>query len=655
MSNAKQKAIQIDLDRFKLHLNLIDGCELSLHFDTPSRRFYLCVIAFVVSEMKKRGRITSIPMGEHWELLARLNETVAAGAGSSSRENLLSRIYRKWKDGLPDLESAPLFKVLGKRKEYGDGVGKAYPFTDEEKDAWANLFEYKGSFENVRLRFSIDKLGATLNDVDITYGESTNLSEDGAWERFVNDLQRIKEMEPHEIAPIYPNAEDTSEPPKQLGERKWWARWRFAPVIMLIVVMVASLKLWLYLSPEMDPASEEKMAYPLPERPSIAVLPFVNLTGDPSQEYLSDGITENIITVLSEVPQLFVIARNSTFAYKGKPVKVQQVAEDLGVRYVLEGSVARSGDRIRVTAQLIDALNGHHLWTERYDRELKDLFVLQDDLTRRIFIGIGAKLTYGEDFLHGRGPKNIEVWLKLLQATEYLRAFNIDGNNRARIITEECIALEPDFGGNYWVLGSVHMMDYYLGSTRDPAKSLLTAIEYLEKAIALGSDEGKGRVYPQLGNLYAMKKDYEKAIELGEKGIAMVPNGAEAHAWLAMSLNFAGRGEEALPFFEKAIRLNPFPPAFYYLQFGHAYRSTGRFEEAVSMYKKTITLTPNNIFAFMGLAGTYGIMGKDEEAKAAAAEVLRINPKWSLEYFAKTTVYKDKERFIEGLRKAGLK
>jgi TolB-like protein/Tfp pilus assembly protein PilF len=392
---------------------------------------------------------------------------------------------------------------------------------------------------------------------------------------------------------------------------------------------------------------------PLPDKPSIAVLPFTNLSADPGQDFLADGVTENIITTLSMHPQLFVIARNTTFAYKGKSVKIQQLAEELGVHYVLEGSVARSGDRIRVTAQLIDAIKGHHMWAERYDMELKDLFVLQDNLAKRILIGIGLKLTRGEEALHGPVPSNIEVWLKLVQGREYLREFNVDGNNRARLIAEECMTLEPNYWGTYSLMGSVHMMDYWLGSTKNPAKSLQIAIEYLEKAADFAGDS-KGMVFSILGNLYAIKGDHDKAIELGEQAIAMLPNGADALAWLAMSLNFAGREQEAIPLFEKAIRLNPLPPAFYYLNFGHSYRMLERYEEAITMYKKVVTLTPKNIFAHVNLAGTYGLIGNEEEAKAAASEVLRINPKWSLERYQKTLYSKDRERIVNALRKAGL-
>ena len=378
--------------------------------------------------------------------------------------------------------------------------------------------------------------------------------------------------------------------------------------------------------PQMEVASKERMAFPLPDKPSIAVLPSANMSGDPGQDFLVDGITENIITALSSLPQLFVIARNSTFIYKGKAVKVQQVAEELGVRYVLEGSIVRSGDRIRVTAQLIDALKGHHLWAERYDRELKGLF-----------------------------PKSLEIYLKFLQGIESVRIFNVDSNNRARQLAEECIALEPDFYGSYLLLGGVHIMDYWLGS-KNPMQSLDMAIKNMERALAL--TDSKGRVLEILGYAYAMKKDYDKAIDLGEQAIALVPNGADAYLWLAMSLDYVGRREAALPLFEKAMRLNPFPPSYYYLNCGHAHRLLGRFEEARAMYKKAIQLTPNNLFAHSGLAATYALMGKEEEARAEAAEVLQINPKFSVEYMAKISPYKrqeDTDQYMQGLRKAGLK
>jgi adenylate cyclase len=449
---------------------------------------------------------------------------------------------------------------------------------------------------------------------------------------------------------------------KVIGETRFLGRISrkaaITAIILLVIIAggVIGWNIYLHQSKRIEPASLDKLAHPLPDKPSIAVLPFTNMSGDPGQDLLVDGITENIITALSSEPKLLVVARNSTFTYKGKAVKVQQVAEALGVRYVLEGSVLKSGNRIRVTAQLIDALKGHHLWSERYDSELKDIFALQDDVTKKILRGMQVKLTRGEGFLQLDFPKNLEVYLKILQGLDYLRKFNIDDNNRARLIAEECIALEPDYGSSYALLGSVHMMDYWLGSTKNPGQSLNQAIEYTQKALDLS--QFKGRKLSLLGYLYAMKRDYDKAIELGEQAISLVPNGADAHAWLAMSLNYAGRPEEALPLFKKAMRLNPMSPAFYYQNCGYAYRNMGRLEEAVAMYKKTLQIRPNNLPAHYNLAAAYALMGREQEAHAMAAEVLRINPKFSVAYVAKTFPYKrqsDKDRVIEGLRKAGLK
>ena len=377
--NTKPHPITIDLNQFKLHIELKNRIELTLHFNSPSRRFYLSVIAFVVNEMKRQGKITSIPLEGHHDLLALLNDTIGGSAGSSEKENLLSRIYRKWKDALPNLEEAPLFKVLGRKKGYEEGIGKTYPFTEAEKDIWANLFEYKGSDENVRLKFAIDKIGATLDDVVILYEDSLNAE---AWERFISSL---KEKERQNLTKRVSEEPEVAAPPLERRRTLLPGRYRWVALMAAIVVVLGTITLAIwktYSKPDPgDVASIEKMAFPLPDNPSIAVLPFANMSGDPKQEFLCDGMTEEIITALSRVPRLFVIARHSTVTYKGKPVKVKQVSEELGVRYVLEGSVQRSGDRVRITAQLIDALTGNHLWAERYDRDLKDIFALQDEIT----------------------------------------------------------------------------------------------------------------------------------------------------------------------------------------------------------------------------------------------------------------------------------
>jgi hypothetical protein len=310
MDEKTNRVIRIDLNEFKLHLRLRKTA-LTLHFNSPSRMFYLSVIALVVNEMKKLGKITSIPLGHLLDILALLNETIGDSAGSSDKENLLPRIYKKWKDALPDLEDAPLFKVLGRKKEYDDGIGKTYHFTEDEKDTWANLFEYKGSEENVRLRFAIDKIGAGLDDVDIIYENSLN---GDAWDRLVLSLKGKVEKIP-EAEPIRPLLE-TPEIPISHPEKKgiaWQLRHRRILIAMIAVIVGATtLAIWkLYLKPsQVERASMERMAFPLPDKPSIAVLPFTNMTGGKELDYFSDGLADGIINGLSKSEHIFVIARN---------------------------------------------------------------------------------------------------------------------------------------------------------------------------------------------------------------------------------------------------------------------------------------------------------------------------------------------------------
>ena len=378
-------------------------------------------------------------------------------------------------------------------------------------------------------------------------------------------------------------------------------------------------------APKMEVASKEKMAFPLPDRPSIAVLPFVNMSGDPKQEYLSDGITESIIMAISKIHNLFVIARNSTFTYKGKAVKVQQVAQELGVQYVLEGSVQRSGDRLRITAQLIDALNGRHIWSQRYDRELKDLFVMQDDITMEIMQAMRVKLTEGEQVLRMKRPKNIEATLKAYEAQGLVLRFTPEANDAARKLAEEAVAMEPGFGEGYYILSEAHMMDVWLGTTKSPKESIDKAIELSEKAISL--DDSLSQAFGLIGYLYGMKREYDKSVAYAEKAVAKDPNGADSRAWLGNCLNFASRPQEAIPHYEKALRLNPHPPQWYYINLGTSYRMLGRYEESVAQVKKALALSPNSVSAYTHLIITYGEMGRKDEARASAAELLRINPK----------------------------
>jgi len=427
-------------------------------------------------------------------------------------------------------------------------------------------------------------------------------------------------------------------------------------VALIVLIIAAVIWNFYFRLPPIEPASVERMAFPLPEKPSIAVLPFINMSGDPEQEYFSDGLSEEIITALSKTPQMFVIARNSTFSYKGKQVKVQQVAEELGVRYVLEGSVRKSEDRLRITAQLIDAITGRHLWAERYDRDLKDIFALQDEITLKILHALRLKLTDGVyASVTEKGTNNLEAYLKLLQAREYGLRGTKEGNAMQRKLSEEVITLDPNYPMAYLSLSATHLKDLLYGTSKSPIQSLKLAEELVQKALTLNKDSAWGHAF--LGRIYLTKRQYEKAITQGERALALDPNSDFAQAALAFTLRNAGRHEEAIALFKKAIRLNPIPPPWYLFSCGFSHFILSQYQEATVAFKKVLQRSPENLFAHVGLAATYSVLGREKDAHAEAEEIIRIDPTFTLETLAKGFLLKnqaDIDRTIEALRKAGL-
>ncbi len=445
---------------------------------------------------------------------------------------------------------------------------------------------------------------------------------------------------------------------KVIGEKRPLLSRRQWVALAIVPVILTAVAVWYFVFhpsyPPVEPASIERMAYPLPDKPSIAVLPFVNMSGDPEQEYFSDGITEEIINGLSKIPYMFVIARHSAFSYKGKPVKVQQVAEELGVRYVMEGSVRIVGDRVRVTAQLIDATTGHHLWSERYDRVLEDIFAIQDDITANIMQAMQLKVA-GLAWLQDRPTPKLEAFLKLMKGIEHFYRYTKDDMALARKLFEEAIALDPGYGPPHRALGYTHHSDAVFGWSDSPGESLEKAEELAQKALSL--DDEDNIAYLLLSLIYRNKGQFDKAVAVGEKALALNPNNAETNSVFAFILSTVGRHQEAIAMIKKAIRLNPHHPPHYLDLLGEILGRAGRYEEAIAADEELLQLLPDYIWGHINLTAWYSLFGREEEASEAAKEVLRIDPKFSIEKYAIDIQYEnqeDKKRYLDALRKAGL-
>jgi len=393
----------------------------------------------------------------------------------------------------------------------------------------------------------------------------------------------------------------------------------------------------------------------LPDKPSIAVLPFVNMSGDLGQEYFSDGLTEQIINGLCKVSDLFVIARNSSFAYKGKSVNAQQVGKELGVRYILEGSVQKAADRVRITAQLIDAITGYHLWSENYDRDLSDIFALQDEITLKIMSALRIKLTWGEQARLWGKVTNIRAFDKEMRGADCFHRNNEIDNKQARHFFKEAINIDNDSAIAYIMLGFTHLLDFVFGWSKSPKESFEHAEKNVEKALAL--NDSIDLAHSLLGWIYLFKRKHDEAIKAGERAVELNPNGAEAHASLAFILILSDKIELAIKLLKRAFRLNPIPQSGFYVILAEAYRSNGQYEKAIELCEKTLSGNPDNLSAYLVLAASYSSLNRIEDARKAVEEILRIQPGFSLEYYSNTIPFKNQEMFdkyINALRKAGL-
>ncbi|MFQ5936483.1 MAG: adenylate/guanylate cyclase domain-containing protein, partial [Acidiferrobacterales bacterium] len=363
---------------------------------------------------------------------------------------------------------------------------------------------------------------------------------------------------------------------------------------------------------ETDKKAAAEKAFTL-ENPSIAVLPFANMSADPEQEFFADGITEDLITALSRLSGLFVIARNSVFTYKEKAVDVKQVSRDLNVRYVLEGSVRKAGNRVRITAQLIEAGTGHHLWAERYDRDLTDVFAVQDEISTQVVTALQVQLVEGEQArVWRRSTNNLEAWQCLTEGLAHFRRFTLEENSKARQLFHKAVNIDPEYAAARVWLGWTYWAEVRYLWAESPDDALVQAVEMAHEALAL--DDTVPETRGLLGTIHLIKKEYDQAIAEGEKAIALDPNGADVTALLAMTLNWAGRPDEAVGLIRKAMGLSPLFSAWYLSVLAHAQRLLEQYEEAIETYKASIERSPRTIGAHIGLTEAYAESDRQEEA-----------------------------------------
>jgi adenylate cyclase len=407
-------------------------------------------------------------------------------------------------------------------------------------------------------------------------------------------------------------------------------------------------------SPALTPAATRPL--PLPDKPSIAVLPFDNMSRDPEQEYFGDGLAEDIITTLSKISSLFVIARNSSFAFKGKAIDIRSIAADLGVRYVLEGSVRQSANRLRINAQLIDAVDGHHLWAERYDRELTDIFDIQDEVTREIVSALRLKLSDGEQAqIWLRGTENIVAWASAMQALELVMQGSPAANAQARELLEKALAEDAGYTLALAWIGVTHYLDIRFGFSSSPEESLTKANQIGEQALRKNPNEAYAHHLVSI--VRSSQGHYEEAVAEARIAVSLSPNDAFIKIGLARVLINAGHAGEAEVHVREAMRLNPFHHTYYFGVLANALEQLGRDAEAVDVLQMAVAQDPDYFAGHLRLASLCGLTGRIDDARMQAAEVLRINPRFDLSRapsFYLTANPDFLERFVDGLRMAGL-
>ena len=435
-------------------------------------------------------------------------------------------------------------------------------------------------------------------------------------------------------------------------------RWMVAAAAVLVAA-IGGVSWWQPWAPDVEPASVERMAIALSEKPFIAVLPFANMSGDLDQEYFSEGITEDIITDLSKFGLFFVISRNSSFTYKGASVDVKDVARDLGVQYVLEGSVRKSGDRVRITAQLVDAIADKHIWAESYDRELGDVFQVEDEIPQSIVTSVAPEYFSAElDRAQRKEERNLDAWDAFMRGYWHLLRFTEDDNAAAQRLLRKAIDLDPRQSNYHGLLAVTHVLDAFYGWSASRDESFRQALESAERGLAL--DDQDTQALRSIGLVHFFSKNHPLALSYYERAVAANPNEAENRALLGAALGVAGDYEAALEQLETAMRLSPRDAhmATWYASLGIAAFVAGQEEKAAEWARKAVEANPQFPSGHRTLAASSGNLGQLTEAETAREKLQELLPHLTITQLRESLPYfknpDDLERYLDGLRKAGL-
>lgn len=533
--------------------------------------------------------------------------------------------------------------------------------------------------EEQRIEFRIGvNLGDIIVEVDDIYGDGVNiaarlegLAEPGgivisgtAFDHAKNKAQagfRYLGEQPIKNIPEPVRAYQVLLDPAAIGTiiddeastlRSPW-RWAAAAAVILMVSGVAAWQ-WHWLFDKPKSVAQEGLLQP--NELSIAVLAFDNMSGAPEQVYFSDGISEDIITDLSKISDLLVIARNSSFKFKDESIDIRQVAEDLGVRYVLEGSVRKADDQLRINAQLIDGSTGAHLWAERYDRPLDDVFAVQDDITGQIVQALHLELTQAErDRVMRRYTDDVQAYEDYLLARSLRADLTKAKNEEARRLLERAIERDPNFAAAYAELSWVHHYAWETDWSENPEADRELALELAQKAVAL--DESLAEGYARLAWAYLWRRRFDDAIAEGKRAITLDPNYADGYMLLSHTLIYAGEAQEGVDVAIEGMPLDPDSMYHNLMHLADGQRLLGQYEEAIENLNRTIELRPNFVPGYTWLAAIYANLGRQVEAEVAAAQVMRLNPDFSISGTGARTPYRDQavlEEFLDGLRIAGL-